>query len=85
MSKFTQLAVVMAALLASPLAALADNEAANASPQRSSVALASEAAAEAAERAAKAISADQALKLDVRLNGLTSNVKAAEPITVAAN
>lgn len=88
MSKLTRLAVMLAALMAAPLAAVADESSPAASagnPQRASVTLATEAAAEAAERAAESISADQAIKLDVRLNGLTSRNSEAEPVTVAAN
>jgi len=81
-------AVVLAALLAGALAAQADDKAPDASldaPQRASVTLASQAAKEGARRAIESISADQAVKLDVRLSGLTSEVRRAAPVTVAAN
>lgn len=90
MSKLTRLAVMMAAILAGPASAVADERSsdeleAGLSAQRASVALASEAAKEAAVRAAKSISANQAVKLDVRLDDLTSLVREDDPVTVASN
>ncbi len=88
MSKKTRQAVIVAALLAGSVAATAEEKSPKASidaPQRASVTLASQAASEGARKAIESISAEQARKLDVRLSGLTSMSRKAEPLTVAAN
>ena len=90
MSKNSFFAILMIAIFSGPIPALAEETASDVSatansPQDASLSIASKAAAEAARNAAESISADEAVKLDVRLSDLTSMISYVEPITVAAN
>lgn len=78
------LTVLLAGSVSAPAEDRLPEAAANAA-QRTTVALASEAASEGVRKAIESISASQALKLDVRLSGLTSLEGKAAPVAVAAN
>lgn len=86
--RLTTLAVAM--FFGSPFAVASDDAAdntadANAPAQRSSVEIASKAASDAAKQAIESIARESADDLDVSINDLKLTVRAAAPVTIAAN